>query len=76
MNMVPHVTALKCHMLQFKGKVFKVATLDKWVVVVCSPKLIDELRKAPDDELSFDGAVVDVCSLFLLFFVSHKPVLS
>jgi hypothetical protein len=46
--------------LQFKGTVFRVATLEKWVVVLCSPALVDELRKAPENELSFDSAINEV----------------
>jgi hypothetical protein len=49
-------------MPQFKGGVFKVAALDKWILVVSGPQLIDELRKAPEDALSFDSAVTDVRS--------------
>jgi hypothetical protein len=67
------VIALKFHMLQFKGGVFKVATLDKWMVVVCDPVLVDELRKAPHDELSFDGAVIDVCSSPLISLSLIEP---
>jgi hypothetical protein len=65
------VIALKFHMLQFKGGVFKVATHDKWMVVVSDPVLIDELRKAPQDELAFDDAVIDVCFLVFDQFVIH-----
>ncbi|KAJ7192474.1 cytochrome P450 [Mycena haematopus] len=32
--------------------VFRVPYLDRWVVVLSSPKLIDDLRKARDDDLS------------------------
>jgi hypothetical protein len=70
------VTALKFHMLQFKGGVFKVATHDKWMVVLSDPMLIDELRKAPQDELAFDDAVIDVCSspLISLSFIEPFPL--
>lgn len=33
---------------------------DKWLVVVSGPKMIDELRRRPDEELSFIASVDDV----------------
>lgn len=36
--------------------------INHWSVVVNSPKLIDELRRAPDDHLDFNEAVVRVCN--------------
>jgi hypothetical protein len=32
--------------------IFRVPYLDKWVVVLSSPELINDLRKARDDDLS------------------------
>ena len=40
------------YMLQFYGTLFKISMLDGWLVVFTGPKLIDELRRASDDELS------------------------
>ncbi|KAI0371432.1 cytochrome P450 [Pilatotrama ljubarskyi] len=37
---------------KYYGTVFKVAMLDGWLAVFSGPKLIDELRKSSDDELS------------------------
>ena len=37
---------------QFYGTLFKISMLDGWLVVFTGPKLIDELRRASDDELS------------------------
>ncbi|KAI6047793.1 cytochrome P450 [Pisolithus marmoratus] len=34
--------------------------MDRWMVVASGPRLLDELRKIPDDKLSFDHAVQDV----------------
>ncbi|PAV15395.1 cytochrome P450 [Pyrrhoderma noxium] len=47
---------------KFKGKTFKIPQYDRWVVVVSSPKLIDELRRAPDDVLSFTHANDEIFS--------------
>lgn len=37
---------------------------NRWLVVVCSSKLVEELRKAPDDELSFMEATNEVSLIF------------
>ncbi|KAF8844182.1 cytochrome P450 [Paxillus ammoniavirescens] len=39
-----------------KGTPFKVADLYRWTVVVSGPQLVEEVRKASDDELSFAEA--------------------
>ncbi|KAI0640041.1 cytochrome P450 [Trametes polyzona] len=44
---------------KYYGSVFKVPLLDQWVVVVSGPKMVDELRRRPDDELSFTESVAD-----------------
>lgn len=45
---------------QFHGAVFKVALFDQWMVIVNGRKLVDDLRKRPDDELSFNEALEEV----------------
>ncbi|KXN83235.1 Ent-kaurene oxidase [Leucoagaricus sp. SymC.cos] len=42
---------------KYPGRIFKVASISRWVVVVNGPKLVDDVRKAPDDVLSFDLAI-------------------
>lgn len=44
---------------KYYGSVFKVPLLDQWIVVVSGPKMVDELRRRPDDELSFSESVAD-----------------
>ncbi|KAK7049977.1 hypothetical protein VNI00_005408 [Paramarasmius palmivorus] len=44
---------------KYQGRVFKIPTLTSWEVVVTSPQLVDDLRKAPDDALNFFEAVND-----------------
>ena len=56
------------------GRVFKVATPSRWVVVVTSAKLLDELRGAPDDVLSFDEFVEDVSEIVIPESVTHTYV--
>jgi hypothetical protein len=47
-------------MFQHKSAPFKVANGFGWVVVLSNRKHIEELRRAPDDELSFMEAFLDV----------------
>ncbi len=47
-------------MQQYYGTIFKVAMLDGWLVIFTGPKLIDELRRSPDEELSADEGVAEV----------------
>lgn len=64
-----YLTAVKwitsgCDLVQqgydrYPNGVFKVATVSKWIVVLTGPKYLDELRKAPDEVLSFQEAVND-----------------
>lgn len=48
--------------LQYKGLPFKLANFDKWIVIISGPKLVEELRQAPDDTLSFSQGVAEVKS--------------
>ncbi|KAI0654468.1 cytochrome P450 [Cubamyces menziesii] len=42
---------------KYYGSAFKVALFDGWMVHVSGPEMIDELKRRPDDELSFsEGA--------------------
>ncbi|EKM51971.1 uncharacterized protein PHACADRAFT_128033 [Phanerochaete carnosa HHB-10118-sp] len=42
---------------KFGGSPFRIATRRYWHYIVSDPKLLDELRRAPDDEMSFAVAV-------------------
>jgi hypothetical protein len=46
--------------VQFKGAPFKLPKFKRWLVVVSSHKLVEELRKAGDDELSLTAAIAEV----------------
>ena len=54
-----------CTPLQHRSAPFKVADIYRWIVVVSSPKHVEELRRAPDDTLSFAEAIKDVSNCFL-----------
>ncbi|KAK4153783.1 hypothetical protein C8A00DRAFT_15017 [Chaetomidium leptoderma] len=42
---------------KFKDSVFRIVTSNKFTVIVVPPKYLGELRKLPDDVVSFDGAI-------------------
>ncbi|KAJ3728214.1 cytochrome P450 [Lentinula raphanica] len=44
---------------QFKGRIFKVAQLDRWLVIA-SGHLVEELRMAPESKLSLEAAMKDI----------------
>jgi hypothetical protein len=45
---------------QYGGRPFKVSELDHWTVIVPSGKLMDELRRFPDDVVSAPHGTSDV----------------
>ncbi|KAF9229083.1 cytochrome P450 [Gyrodon lividus] len=50
-----------------KNKFFKVPMMDRWMVVMSGPQLVEELRKIPDDKLSFDHAMQDLLQVKYTF---------
>ncbi|RPD64699.1 cytochrome P450 [Lentinus tigrinus ALCF2SS1-7] len=57
---------------RFHGSVFKVALLGQWMVIVSGPKMVDELRKRPDEELSFIEGVEE--TLHTRFMLGREPL--
>lgn len=55
-----------------KGGMFRVPLIDRWVVVLTGPRLIEELRKVPKDELSFDHAMRDLLQVKYTFGVDAQ----
>ena len=53
-------------MFQHASAPFKVANRYDWMVILSNRKHIEELRRAPDDELSFMEAFIDVCNCYVL----------
>ena len=51
---------LDLHVPQYKGGFFRIPNLKGWTVVVTGPKFIEEVRRAPEDQLSFEVAVEEV----------------
>ncbi|KAF8640809.1 hypothetical protein AX17_000458 [Amanita inopinata Kibby_2008] len=43
--------------------IFKVANFNQWIVVVCGTKYIEELRKAPDEDVSFVEAANEIVQI-------------
>ncbi|KAM5535873.1 hypothetical protein V8D89_010491 [Ganoderma adspersum] len=48
---------------KYYGTPFKIAQLDKWLVVVSGQKLVDELWRAPDTKLSTPAAIQDTVQI-------------
>lgn len=46
--------------IQYPGRAFKIPTIDGWTVILNGSNLLDDLRKASDDELSSMEAIEDV----------------
>ncbi|KAK2461616.1 hypothetical protein APHAL10511_006079 [Amanita phalloides] len=44
---------------RFKPGIFKVASFNQWIVVVCGAKFVEELRKAPDGGVSCHEEAID-----------------
>ncbi|KAF8560196.1 cytochrome P450 [Imleria badia] len=51
----------------YKDKFFRVPMMDRWMVVLTGPELVEELRKIPDDKLSFDHAMRDILQVKYTF---------
>ncbi|KAF8061617.1 cytochrome P450 [Lyophyllum atratum] len=48
---------------KYRGAAFKVPGISKWTVVVSGPQMVEDLRKATDDQVSFRDAVADVIQI-------------
>ncbi|TFK70908.1 cytochrome P450 [Pluteus cervinus] len=53
---------------KYYGRPFKIPMMSRWVVVVSGPQLIDDVRKASEDDLSFNEAMNEAIS-----FSSFNP---
>lgn len=51
--------------LQYFGAAFKIPLISRWAIVITGPEMIEEVRMASDDELSFNEAISDVSSPFI-----------
>ncbi|OCH95707.1 cytochrome P450 [Obba rivulosa] len=52
---------------KYKGSTFKVPLFDRWLVVVSGRTLIEELRRYPDDQASFDLASQELLQIKYTF---------
>ena len=55
---------------QYRGKVFKIATLDRWAVVISGKALVDELRRLPEDVMSVQAGLNEA-SMYM--HPTHQP---
>ena len=49
---------------QYPDRAFKVPTLEGWLVVVNGPKLVDDMRKASEEYISFTRSISGVRTSF------------
>ncbi|KAF9447789.1 cytochrome P450 [Macrolepiota fuliginosa MF-IS2] len=54
---------LKKAYLKFPGGIFRCPTLTRWIVVIAKTKYVEELRKAPEDDLSASEAMKEILQL-------------
>lgn len=59
---------------QYKGGVFKVATLDHWEVTATGSEAMEEIRQAPDDVLSFIDSANRVRCFPFSSILSYLPL--
>ncbi|THU77013.1 hypothetical protein K435DRAFT_703392 [Dendrothele bispora CBS 962.96] len=45
---------------KYHGRAFKVRMPYRWVIIATGPDLVNDIKRAPDDMMSFDEAVNDV----------------
>lgn len=48
---------------KYRGGIFKLPGVSKWTIVVSGPKMVDEIRRASDDLLSFMEAAADLIQM-------------
>jgi hypothetical protein len=66
------VVTINYRKFKYRGSAFKVPNLSRWLVVVSGPQMIDDIRQASDDQMSFGEAVAEVCSLGAVYEASHR----
>jgi hypothetical protein len=54
------VVLLIFHASQHYGTAFRIPMISKWMIVVSGPQMIDDIRRATDDQVSFRDALVEV----------------
>ena len=52
---------------QYKGRAFKIALLDQWIVVITGKQLVEELSKIPEDRASFAYGVTEMTGMVHAF---------
>ncbi|THU87417.1 cytochrome P450 [Dendrothele bispora CBS 962.96] len=57
---------------KYYGRAFKVRLPDRWTVVATGPTMINDIKKAPDDMLSFDEAVNESLQIDYTIGKAHR----
>ncbi|KAL0574356.1 hypothetical protein V5O48_007598 [Marasmius crinis-equi] len=60
-------TVIKEGYEKYPGRAFKVSLPDKWLVVVSGPDMLDDVRKASDEQLSLREAFQDILHSEMMF---------
>ena len=47
------------------SRAFRIPTFDRWVVYITSPDMLQDMKAAPEDVLSFDEASAEVSAAIL-----------
>jgi len=48
------------HSIKYYGSAFKIPIMERWLVIVTGPKMIEDIRRASDETMSFDDAAAEV----------------
>ena len=59
--------------LQYQGSPFKIACLNRWVVVINGPQAIEEYRQVPDNDLSMLSLGSD--EVHITIVLCHKIII-
>lgn len=45
---------------QYRDSTFKISNIGRWIVMVSGPQMLDDIRRASEDQISFEDAVGEV----------------
>ncbi|KAK7446289.1 hypothetical protein VKT23_014495 [Stygiomarasmius scandens] len=57
---------------KYHGRLFKVRIPDRWAIIATGPDLLNDIKKAPDDVLSFDEAINESLQIDHTLGKSHR----
>ena len=57
---IDRMVGINSMLQQYRGSIFKIPMLTQWMIVVTGPQLIEDMRRASDDQLSSKDAFAEV----------------